>query len=134
MRADIIYEKKYPRISDQSEQNAPTGAAVQNAAFDEFIEKLNDITYAPIPGRAEGSKIFIRTAIEISEQYELDITIQRHKSYYTVTYSFDCGGGMTDIGRIFGMADQFAFFKDIHGTDITIVMDYYTHAAGLQME
>ena len=35
---------------------------------------------------------------------------------------------MHDIGRVFRMADQFSFFKDINGRDITISMDFFTHA------
>ena len=35
---------------------------------------------------------------------------------------------MRDINPVFGMANQFAFIKDIYGWDITVSLDFYTHA------
>lgn len=59
--------------------------------------------------------------------YELDTRIERHTDHISVNYSFNCCGGMRHMNRIFGMADQFSFFKDVDGWDITISMDYFTH-------
>jgi len=36
---------------------------------------------------------------------------------------------MRDINLVLGMADEFAFFKDIHIWNITVSLDFYTHAA-----
>lgn len=134
MSVEIIYEKKYPRIDpmeemkqielemvDEPEQSTP--------AFSEMMEKIYaDTTYVLIPERAKASEEFIRVAIEVSELYELDTKIERHPDHISVNYSFNCCGGLRDINQVFGMADQFSFFKDIFGWDITVSLDFYTRA------
>ena len=134
MSVEIIYEKKYPRIDPMvemkqielemaDEPNEPT------PSFDEIMAKIQaDTTYVLMPERIKASEKFIQTAIEVSELYELDTKIERHIDRIIVTYSFDSCGGMRDINRVFGMADEFAFFKDIYGWDITVSLDFYTHA------
>lgn len=135
MSAEIIYEKKYPRIDmieelmqidaetmDESVEPTPT--------FEEMIQKIqSNTTYVLMPERIKASEKFIQTAIEVSELYELDTKIERHFDRISVTYSFDCCGGLCYINRVFGMADQFSFFKDIYGRDITISLDFFTHAS-----
>lgn len=64
----------------------------------------------------------------LSELYELDTKIECHLNHISVNYSFNCCGGMRDINRVFGRADPFSFFKDIYGWDITVSLDFYTHA------
>lgn len=134
MSIEIIYEKKYPRIDPIHEPKPATSEATDTPeqpmlTFHEMMEKIcANTTYVLIPERIQSSKKFIHTAIQISEQYELDTRIERHASHISVNYSFPCGGGMRGINRVFGMADQFSFFKDIDGWDITISMDYFTHA------
>lgn len=134
MSEEVIYEKRYPHIdpmeewsqveidgADESEQPNPT--------FDEIMQKIyGDTTYVLMPERTKASEEFVRAAIEVAELYELDTKITRHVDHICVDYSFDCGGGMRDINRVFGMADQFSFFKDIFGRDITVSLDFFTHA------
>lgn len=134
MLAEIIYEKKYPHIDlmaelAHAEAKESRETEMHMATFDEMMEKTYaNTTYILIPERIESSKKFIQTAIEVSALYKLDIRIERHVDHISVDYSFHCGGGMREINRVFGMADQFSFFKDIFGRDITISMDYFTHA------
>ena len=134
MSAELIYEKKYPPIDPEKEikRIELELAAEQQEPIPSFNEVYNkimaDTTYILIPERIKGSEAFIRTAIEVSRLYELDTRIERCDSHISVTYSFNCGGGMRDIRRVFGMADEFAFFKDVYGFDFTISLDYYTHA------
>ena len=134
MSIEIIYEKKYPRI-DPMEEITKINMEMDNEenlpmpSFSDFMNKiLSDTTYVLLPERIEASSEFIRTAIEVSELYELDTKIERHIDRISVNYSFDCCGGLRDINRVFGMADEFAFFKNIHGWDITVSFDFYTHA------
>lgn len=134
MSAEIIYEKKYPHTNPEEEMKQIEMALADKLwesvpSFDEVYKKIiSDTTSILIPERIKGSKEFIRAAIEVSRLYKLDTRIERYDSHISVTYSFNCGGGMRDIRRVFGMADEFAFFKDIYGFDFTISMDYYTHA------
>ena len=134
MSVEIIYEKKYPRIDPmeelkQVEMEAADEPEQPRPTFDEIMQKIYaNTTYVLMPERIKASEEFIQTAIEVSELYELDTKIERHLDHISVNYSFDCCGGLRDINKVFGMADQFSFFKDIYGWDITVSMDFYTHA------
>lgn len=134
MLEEIIYEKKYPHIDPmdeikQLEKESENDPPVPMRSFDEVYEKIMAETMIiPIPKRIETSVGFVETAIAISELYEMDIKITRHPSHITVNFSFDCCGGIQKFQHVFGLADEFAFFNGINGYDITISMDYYTHA------
>lgn len=134
MNDEVIYEKKYPRTDlmkelVQAEVDGADEPDQPNPSFDEIMQKIcANTTYVLMPERTKASEEFVRAAIEVSERYELDTKITRHLDHISVDYSFDCGGGMRDINRVFGMADQFSFFKDIFGRDITVSLDFFTHA------
>ena len=135
MSVEIIYEKKYPRINPieemkQIEWGMDDELEEATSTLEEFMQKIQSkTTYVLMPGRIKASERFIQTAIEVSELYEMDTRIERHFDHISVTYSFDCCGGLRNINRVFGMADQFSFFKDIYGWDITISLDFFTHAS-----
>ena len=135
MSKEIIYEKRYPRIDltaamkeiEEEKVEAPNEPV---PSFDEIMQKIAlNTTLVLMPERIKASEEFIRIAKEVSELYELDTRIERHFDHISVTYSFDCGGGMSYINQVFGMADQFSFFTNIYGRDITISLDYFTHAS-----
>ena len=134
MRAEIIYERKYPRFAPTEELRPPKPESADQSerpkpSFDEIVQKIcANTAYIPLPERIKANKEFIRTAIEVSELYELDTKIERHVDHISVDYSFNPCGGMRDINRVFGMADRFSFFKDRFGWDITVSLDFYTHA------
>jgi len=134
MSVEIVYEKKYPRIDPmvelkQVEMEAADEPEQPRPTFDEIMQKTYaNTTYVLMPERIKASEKFIQTAIEVSELYELDTKIVRHLDHISVDYSFNCCGGLRDINRVIGMADQSSFFKDIFGWDITISLDFFTHA------
>ncbi len=134
MSVEIIYEKKYPRIDPmeemkQIEMEMADEPEEPTPSFDEIMQKIQEnTTYVLMPERIKASEDFIRTAIEVSELYELDTKIERHFDHISVDYSFNCCGGLRDINKVIGMADQSSFFKDILGWDITISLDFFTHA------
>ena len=134
MNKETIYEKTYPRIDAvkemlQIEQEMADESNEPVPSFEEIMQKIQaNTTYVVMPERIKNSEKFIQMAIEVSELYELDTRIDRHFDHISVTYSFDCGGGLQEINRVFGMADQFSFFTNIHGRDITVSLDYFTHA------
>lgn len=138
MNPEIIYEKKYPQINlteemkriEQKVAKEPKEPKEPVPSIEELLQKLQaNTTYVLMPERIKAGEKFIKTAIEVSELYQLDTRIERHFDHICVTYSFDCCGAMRNINRVFGMADQFAFFKDIHGFDITVSCDFFTHTA-----
>ena len=134
MSVEIIYEKKYPRIDPmeemkQIEMEMADEPEEPTPSFDEIMQKIQEnTTYVLMPERIKASEDFIRAAIEVSELYELDTKIERHFDHISVDYSFNCCGGLRDINKFIGMADQSSFFKDILGWDITISLDFFTHA------
>lgn len=134
MSVEIVYEKKYPRIDPmeemkQIEMEMADEPKEPTPSFEEIMQKIQEnTTYVLMPERIKASEDFIRAAIEVSELYELDTKIERHFDHISVDYSFNCCGGLWDINRVIGMADQSSFFKDIFGWDITISLDFFTHA------
>ncbi len=124
MQAEVIFERKYQKITLDTE----TAAALEKPCPAIHEKRKADTLYLLIPERILSSRRFIRTAIEVSALYELDVKITRHVGHICASFSFDCGGGLRDIKRVFAMADEFAFFQGINGRDITICLDYYTHA------
>ena len=89
---------------------------------------MDNRTIIPIPEKIEKADEFIKLAIEISELYELDTKISEKDSCIEVNYSFDCAGDMVFLLSVFRKADSISFFTGIYGFDITISLDYYTHA------
>lgn len=89
---------------------------------------MDNRTIIPIPEKIEKADEFIKLAIEVSELYELDTKISEKDSCIEVNYSFDCGGDMVFLLSVFRKADSISFFTGICGFDITVSLDYYTHA------
>ena len=135
MESEVIFEKKYPRVDYLAQCELAKAEIAENPnkeklSHDEIMERIyGGLTYTLIPERIKKSEKFIREAIKISRLYELDIKILQHIDHISVDLSFDCGGAIHYINRLFGMADQFFFFKDLHDRDLTICLDFYTHTA-----
>ena len=72
--------------------------------------------------------MLFRSAIEISNDYELDIEIEEHLSHISATYYFDCGACMGFLRRIIEMSDDISFFDHIKGFDMVMSLDFYTKA------
>lgn len=99
---EIIYKKQFHRetideieaaIRDSKEDLGDDSE--QAITFDEIMKKIySDVTYLVLPEREKKSKAFIKTAIEISNDYKIDIEIEEQLSHISVTYYFDCCAGM----------------------------------------
>ena len=96
----------------------------------EQIER--DRTLILLPERYVESKVFIKKAISVAELYDLDTKITEHDSHITVDYSFDCGGDAVFLINVIEMADSISFFTKIFDREVTISLDYYTHAVYLK--
>lgn len=138
---ETIYECKYPHKTEEEEKaelekwaKEHPEAARQGPLqpFSEFYaDMVSKLTYILLPDRVARSEEFIKLAIGASETYEIDTKITRQDSHISVAYSFDCGGEMDYLMPVLGMADTISFFTELDGFDITIVLDYYTHAVYL---
>ena len=124
----VIYEKHYPHPTLEEEME-------ELQEYQKELEK--DPDYKPKPVKTfgefykemiENRTLIIKLAIETSELYELDTRIARMDSHIEVNYSFDSTGDMAYLIPVFRQADSISFFTGIHGFDITISLDYYTHA------
>lgn len=128
---EIIYKKQFHREPiDETEPEVANFTDSGNApSFDEIMKEIySNVTYLVLPGREKKARYFIQKAIEISNDYELDIEIREHLSHISVTYTFDCCAGMGFLKSIIEMADDISFFDHIGGYDLAMSLDFYTKA------
>lgn len=133
MDTGVVYERKYPKVDAEAlyremEEQASDETG-QPSTFNEIMAKIySNTAYVIMPQREQECEAFIEVAIEVSELYEIDCKITNHFDHVTVNYSFDCAGNMRELKRVFSLADDYSFFAGIYDRDITVCLDYYTHA------
>lgn len=133
MRSEVIYKKQFPKLEiptlDSLTADDISATEKEHISFEEIMRRIyKDMVYVLLPERQKKAKEFIETAIEVSELYEMDIEIKQHLSHISVSYYFDCGGGMKHLIDIISKADEIAFFRPKEGFDIIMSLDFYTHA------
>ena len=136
MMGEIIYKKQFQReaIDENEAEMSECTKSHRNCAgkvpsFEEVLKEIySNVTYIVLPEREKKAEYFIKTAIEISNDYKLDIEIEKHLSHISVNYSFDCCAGMGYLKRIIEMSDDIAFFDHIKGFDLVMSLDFYTKA------
>lgn len=130
--SEVIYEKKYPTVIEELEEIQKEHKPDEQDDLKPFDEFMRDIatstTKILLPGRVRGVKQFISKAIDLSVLYEVDIEITKHDSFVTADLSFDSAGCMGFLISLVSMADDICFFAGIRGREITMSLDYYTHA------
>lgn len=136
MVGKVLFQKQYPRedLNESSNEIDEKQIAFQKElpSSEGFIDHLlESITLEPLPQKEEGVERFIQSAIEISDFYELDIEIRQFSAHVRVNLSFDCGASLKGMSQVFAMADELSFATGIKGRDLTVSMDYYTHAVYL---
>lgn len=134
MKKEIIYSKKYPvrdytammeQLKELPEGLIPT--------YDELMERIaRDITYEVLPERKEKSRKFIQGAIRIAEIYEYDIEVRALDTNIQVNISFDGSRPLGLLNRLIGAADEVDLFLGGSERDVTLSLDYYTHAGYLR--
>lgn len=136
----VIYKKQYPHPTLEEEMREwevsqkETGASPHPSSGptptpeDFYRDLIENRTLILLPEKMRGAKAFLRLAIETSKRYRLDTEISREESHITVTYSFSCSADMDFLIPILRRADSISFFPSPCGLDITIALDYYTHA------
>ena len=142
----ILYERKGERIDwesfgvdslstedSHSEKELPPIKPPEPGEAMRMLEQIErDRTLILLPERYVESKVFIKKAISVAELYDLDTKITEHDSHITVDYSFDCGGDAVFLINVIEMADSISFFTKIFDREVTISLDYYTHAVYLK--
>lgn len=124
---NIIYSKKYPKVSVEVKEEP---LKKPNLTPGEIIAKIfRDITYKELPGREEKSRRFIQQAIEISEEYEFDVEIQKTDISTMVYLSFDSPNILArELKLLIAVADTVETFSNVFDRDVTLVLQYYTKA------
>lgn len=136
----VIYEKHYshPTFEEKMRElqeyqkemeSSPDYKPEPIKPFKEFYrEMVENRTLILLPDRIVQAEEFIKLAVKVAELYEFDTTIKRKDSHIEVNYSFDCGGELDYLTPIIGQADSISFFTGINGFEITLSLDFYTHA------
>lgn len=136
----VIYEKHYPHPSFEEEmreleesqkdlKNPSVYKPDPTPSLEELYRNMiNNRTLILLPEKMKWTTEFIKLAIETSKAFELDTKISNENSHITVSYSFNIAGDMDFLIPILRKADSISFFTGIDGFDITISLDYYTHA------
>lgn len=136
----VIYEKHYPHLSFEEEmkelekykqemESPPDCEPEPMLSFEEFYNNMMmNRTLIRLLQKMKGANDFIKLAMKTSKIYEIDTKITKNDSHIAVDYSFDCAGDMFFLIPILRLADSISFFTGINGFEITISLDYYTHA------
>ncbi|MCD8357155.1 MAG: hypothetical protein LUE11_11395 [Clostridia bacterium] len=126
----IIYEKKYPKvdITKLGEANAADmNDEMEELTYEQIVQKIyKAVLYVPIPEREQTAKDFIKTAVRISNEYEIDIRISQQFSHISVDLYFDAAGGMGFLKELIAYSDDIAFFSHADGHEIVLSLDCYT--------
>lgn len=136
LETEVIYEKKFPKKSideieaSMIEQGIPVeDESPKRMTFDEIMDEIHKgVEYVFLPERVKTAEVFVKTAIEIAEAYELDVKIVKHYSMISVNYGFNSAACMGLLRKVMMFADDIAFFSHIKGYDIVMSIDHYTHA------
>lgn len=131
LETEVIYKKTFLEKSiDEIEFSMieQKDKSKKHMTFDEIINEIfREIAYVLLPERAKTAEAFVKTAIEISETYELD-KIVKHHSHISVNYYFNSTGCMGFLRKVIMFADDIEFFTNTKGYDIVMSIDHYTHA------
>lgn len=141
----VLYEHKGERINwatTVENETEPVVTDDNGNVFEEeyepgdgmrYLQQLQlDTTLVLLPDRYAKREAYIEAAIEVAELYDFDTKIVEHDSHISVDYSFDCGGNAVFLINIIEMSDSICFFTKIFDREITLSLDYYTHAVFLK--
>lgn len=134
MFSQVIYEKSFPKdpvLETLQKQEAADSFNEQQGKHPSFLAMMENLerntTYIPRAYRLRNHKRFIDAAIALSEFYEIDLTIMQSNGLISATFYFDSCAAMHNLNKVMGMADEFEFLTNIHGHDICMTLNYYTH-------
>ena len=134
MCSTIIYERVFPKdpvLEELEQQRSADAFNAQQAQYPSFSDMMADVArntaYIPRPYRIRCRKRFINAAIAFSDFYKIDLTVTQNPGMVSATFYFDPCAGIRDPNHIMGMADEFEFLTNIHGHEICMTLNYYTH-------
>lgn len=125
---EVIYEKQYPLVDVDQLKCAGKCSSIPELSFEEFMEKANSaIELIPIPERQELVENFLKTAIQVSEEYEIDLTVTKCDELVSACFTVESGPCAEALKPLFILADRY-FFTVCKDYRLMISLDFYTHA------
>lgn len=122
----IVFQKVYPKIDSIVNSIPHSFDKAPAFSFDEFMKRANDVQLAYIPERESESRVFIDTAIRVSDEYQLDLTIEKDDECITACYTVESGPCPEALKPLFILADRY-FFTVCKDYRLMISLDYFTH-------
>ena len=129
-----LYKKNFPldpvleRIMKQKEADETNAFHAKFSSLTEMLDYLEQNTvYTPLPYKIRNRERFIRAAIELSEQYEIDVEILQFKGYIRADYSLKSGTFFRKLNTLMAMGDEFNFYARNDGISIDFSITYFTH-------
>lgn len=122
----VVFQKAYPTIDSIVDSIPHSFDKASAFSFDEFMKRANDVQLEYIPERESESRAFIDTAIRVSDEYQLDLTIEKDDECITASYSVESGPCPEALKPLFILADRY-FFTVCKDYRLMISLDYFTH-------
>lgn len=124
---EVIYEKYYPLVDVEQLNGAGKCSSIPELSFEEFMEKANSaIELIPIPERQELAEHFLKTAIQVSEEYEIDLAVTKCDELVSACFTVESGPYAEALKPLFILADRY-FFTVCKDYRLMISLDSYTH-------
>lgn len=121
-----IYQKTYPKIDTYIDTVLQTSDTVPPLSFDDFMNKANDVQLEYIAERETEVQSFIDTAIQISNTFQLDLTVEKTDECVSASFTVESGPCPESLKPLFILADRY-FFTVCKDYRLIISLDYFTH-------
>lgn len=133
MDAHIVYEGKYPQITDEncdqlcSLTSQHEMLCSTSISSEERCRKLFESTVQVLmPERLEMKICFVQLAKHISETYELNTVVTEYGDRIIARFEVDCYNQYAIFKKIILLSDEIGF--DIKNDEVILSVSYYTHA------
>ena len=88
---NTIYQKTYPTIDTTSGTVLQFSDTVPSLSVDDYMKKVNDVQLEYIAERESEVQSFIDTAIQISNVFQLDLTVEKNDECVSATFTVEGG-------------------------------------------
>lgn len=132
MSSKLIYEKKYPNPWENSDfftspdEEEPLQGITQEPEKISPRKLIESTVLVLMPERMEKLPMFLDTAKEIGEQYEIDTTIMEHDDQVAVSYALQIDVPYQCLKQILTLADGLSV--QLENDKVLLTLAYYTHA------
>lgn len=121
----VLYQKTYPPVDCMFTISESIGNKSLRSA-EEFMRNSNNVVMEQIQERKGSAQIYINTAIRLSEEYEIDLLLEKKDCYISAAFTTECGPCPEALKPLFILADRY-FFTVCSDHRLLITLDYFTH-------